>query len=285
MRVKELRGLLRFGRYVTGDWLARELYQNVDYLILGGLAGPGVVGVYRVAFEVAMQPAIAVGSVLNRTALPVMARLRGSQRAEIFVNASGKLAIVMGAVCAVVIATAGDITAIFQHGEYAAAAVPAQLLAAAGALRVLYQLFPDMFTAAGAPQLTFRLGMFSLVVLGACLAVALLVIGADRAAIAMAIGWLGVYPILLPVVAWVGANHFHLRLQEYWLQLVSPALSALVTAALGLRLQAVLSTATPLWGRIAITATATLAIYSLAQLLLGRAVKRLGDQKGANPAS
>jgi O-antigen/teichoic acid export membrane protein len=285
MRVKEIRGLLRFGRYVTGDWLARELYQNIDYLILGGLSGPAVVGVYRVAFEVAMQPAIAVGTVLNRTALPVMARLRGSKRAEIFVDASGKLAIVMGAVCAVVIATAGDITAIFQQGEYAAAAVPAQLLAAAGALRVLYQLFPDMFTAAGAPQLTFRLGMFSLIVLGVCLTVALVVIGADRAAVAIAIGWLGVYPILLPVAAWIGATRFHLRSEEYWLQLVSPALSAVVTAVLGLRLHSLLSTATPLWGRIGIIAIATLAIYSLAQLFLGRAVKWLGDRKGTNPAS
>jgi O-antigen/teichoic acid export membrane protein len=285
MRVREIRGLLRFGRYVTGDWLSRELYQNVDYLILGGLSGPGVVGVYRVAFEIAMQPAIAVGSVLNRTALPVMARLRGSKRAQIFVSASGKLAIVMGAVCAVVVATAVDITAIFQQGEYAAAAMPAQLLTVAGAMRVLYQLFPDMFTAAGAPQLTFRLGMFSLVVLWVCLTAALLVIGTDRAAIAMATGWLGVYPILLPVVVWVGAKRFHLPLREYWLQLVSPALSALLTVALGLRLQALLSTTTPLWGRIAITAIATLAIYSLAQLLLGRAVKRLGDQEGTNPAS
>jgi O-antigen/teichoic acid export membrane protein len=243
------------------------------------------VGVYRVAFEVAMQPAIAVGSVLNRTAPPVMARLRGRKRAEIFVDASGKLAIAMGAVCAVVIATAGDITGIFQQGEYAAAAVPAQLLAAAGALRALYQLFPDMFTVAGAPQLTFRLGMFSLAVLGVCLTAALMVIGADRAAVAMAIGWLGVYPILLPAAAWIGSSRFHLRSGEYWLQLVAPALSALVASVLGLRLHSLLSTTASLWGRIGIIAIATLATYSLAQLLLGRVVKRLGDRHGANPAS
>jgi hypothetical protein len=127
--------------------------------------------------------------------------------------------------------------------------------------------------------------MFSLLVLGVCLTVALVVIGADRAAVAMAIGWLGVYPILLPVAAWMGATRFHLRSEEYWLQLVSPALSAVVTAVLGLRLHSLLSTATPLWGRIGIIAIAALAIYSLAQLFLGRAVKRLGDRKGTNPAS
>jgi len=232
-----------------------------------------------------MQPAMAVVSVLNRTALPVMSRLRGRQRAEIFVDASGKLAIVMGAVCAVVIATAGDITAIFQDGEYAAAAMPAQLLVTAGALRALFQLFPDMFTAAGAPRLTFRLGMLSLIVLGTCLSVALLVVGVDRAAIAMAVGWLGVYPVLLPVAVWLGAMSYHLRPKEYWVRLVSPLLSALVATVMGLRLQSLLAAEAPLWGRIAIVSIASVVVYSVAQVFIGRAMRRMGARNGTEPAS
>ncbi len=285
MRIEEIHDLLRFGRYVTGDWLTRELYQNADYLILGGLVGPASVGVYRVAFEIAMQPAMAVVSVLNRTALPVMARLRGTQRAEIFIDASGKLAIVVGAVCAVVIATATDITVIFQDGEYAAAAIPAQLLVIAGALRALFQLFPDMFTAAGAPRLTFRLGMFSLIVLGTCLSVALLAIGVERAAVAMAVGWLGVYPVLLPVAVWLGATSYQLRPKEYWLKLVSPLLSALVAAVLGLRLRSLLAVEAPLWGRIAIVGIAALAAYTVAQVLIGRATRGIRDRNGTGTAS
>jgi O-antigen/teichoic acid export membrane protein len=284
MQLKEIGHLLRFGRYITGDWLTRELYQNADYLILGGLAGPAGVGVYRVAFEIAMQPAIAVVSVLNRTALPVMARLQGQKQAELFVDASGKLAIVMGGVCAVIIATAVDITAIFQNGEYAAAALPAQLLAVAAGLRALYQLFLDMFTAAGAPRLTFRLGLLALLVLGACLTTALLVIGADRGAVAMAIGWLGVYPILLPVATWVAATGFGVRPEKYCLRLIAPLLSALVSALLGLRLYSLLSPETPPWGRIAIVALVVLVTYSFAQLFLGRASKRIGVRNGVGPA-
>ena len=285
MRIEEIHGLLRFGRYVTGDWLTRELYQNADYLILGGLVGPAGVGVYRVAFEIAMQPAMAVVSVLNRTALPVMARLRGRQRAEIFVDASGKLAIVMGAVCAVVIATADDITAIFQNGEYAAAAMPAQLLVIAGSLRALFQLFPDMFTAAGAARLTFRLGMLSLVVLGSCLGVALLAIGVERAAIAMAVGWLGVYPILLPVALWLGASSFALRPEDYCLKLAAPMLSGVAASLLGLRLHALLSAETPLWARITIVSVAVVATYALAQVAVGRVTRGVAARDETDPAS
>jgi len=247
--------------------------------------GPAGVGVYRVAFEIAMQPAMAVVSVLNRTGLPLMARLRGRQRAEIFVDASGKLAIVMGAVCAVVIAAADDITAIFQNGEYAAAAVPAQLLVIAGALRALFQLFPDMFTAAGAARLTFRLGMLSLIVLGTCLGAALLAIGVERAAIAMAVGWLGVYPILLPVALWLGAASFHLRPKEYWLKLVAPTSSALAGSLLGFRLRALLAAETPLWARITIVSVTVIATYALTHVVVGRATRRLAARNATDPAS
>jgi hypothetical protein len=153
--------------------------------------------------------------------------------------------------------------------------MPAQLLVIAGALRALFQLFPDMFTAAGAARLTFRLGVLSLVVLGSCLGVALLAIGVERAAIAMAMGWLGVYPILLPVALWLGASSFDLRPKEYWLKLVAPMFSALVTAVLGLRLRALLAADIPLWARIAIVSLAVVATYALVQVVVGRATTRV----------
>jgi hypothetical protein len=68
------------------------------------------------------------------------------------------------------------------------AAVPAQLLAVAASLRVLFQLFPDMFNAAGVPSLTFRFGLLALGVLGACLGVAITWIGIENGAIAIAAG-------------------------------------------------------------------------------------------------
>ncbi|MGB8332052.1 MAG: oligosaccharide flippase family protein, partial [Polyangiales bacterium] len=70
LRPQEIRGFLHFGKYITGERITLEAFQNADYLILGALAGPGAVGVYRVAFDIAMMPAVTIANVLNRTALP-----------------------------------------------------------------------------------------------------------------------------------------------------------------------------------------------------------------------
>jgi hypothetical protein len=100
----------------------------------------------------------------------------------------------------------------------------------------------------------------------------------------MAIGWLGVYPILLPVATWVAATGFGVRPEKYCLRLIAPLLSALVSALLGLRLYSLLSPETPPWGRIAIVALVVLVTYSFAQLFLGRASKRIGVRNGVGPA-
>jgi len=261
-RFAEIRTFLDFGKYVTGERLTLEAFQNMDYLILGALTGPGVVGIYRVAFDIAMMPATAIADVLNRTALPVMARLRGAELTDLFVTTSAKLAILMGAVGVLIIASAVDITAVFQSGEYAAAATPTRILAVAAALRVLFQLFPDMFNAAGVPSLTFRFGLLSVLVLGVCLSLSLSVFGTGRGAVALAVGWLGVYPVLLPLAVWASSKRLALTPVRYWRSLISPAVAAIVSASFGLWLSSVLLDVLDWWWlRATIAAGATLLVY------------------------
>ena len=275
MKLASIRKFLSFGKYITGERLTLEAFQNMDYLILGALTGPGVVGIYRVAFDIAMMPAVAIADVLNRTALPVMARLRGKELSDLFVTTSGKLAILMGAVGAVIIASAVDITAIFQSGEYAAAAVPTQILALAAALRVLFQLFPDMFNAAGRPALTFRFGVASLFILGFCLGVAIALIGVENGAVALATGWLGVYPILIPLAVWASRQGLHLDAGRYWRSLVNSLIATVAASLAGAWVSGVLPPFVPWWwARVAIATTLTLFCYSLVIAGLGRRAPR-----------
>lgn len=263
--LQSIRKFLDFGKYITGERLTLEAFQNVDYLILGALTGPGIVGTYRVAFDIAMSPAVAIASVLNRTALPVMARLRGEERIDLFVTTSGRLAVLMGAVGAIIIASAVDLTAIFQSGEYAEAALPTQILAIAAALRVLFQLFPDMFNAAGRPVLTFRFGLVSLAVLALCLGVAIAAIGIEDGAVALAVGWLGVYPILIPLAVWASTQGLYLDAGRYLRSLVSPCLAMVAASLVGVWISGALTTLTPWWWVRVIVATAvTLFVYWVA---------------------
>jgi O-antigen/teichoic acid export membrane protein len=263
LRLREIGGFLHFGKWLAGERLTVEAFQNMDYLILGALTGPGVVGIYRVAYDIAMMPAIAIANVVNRTALPVMSRLRGAELTDLFVTTSSKLAVLMGAVAVVIIASAVDITGIFQSGEYAAAAVPTQVLAGAAALRVLFQIFPDMFNAAGISALTFRFGVISLIVLAVCLSLALWAVGVENGALALSVGWLGVYPLLIPLAVGASASKLSLEPKRYARSLVAPISSTLVASLAGLYAVSTLSSLVSLWWvRITVVTAVTLLVYA-----------------------
>jgi O-antigen/teichoic acid export membrane protein len=71
--------LVRFGMRAAASNIFEQIFKNVDYLLIGWFYGASQLAVYRVAFDVTMEPAMAVGTLVNRTALPV---LRASQRSR-----------------------------------------------------------------------------------------------------------------------------------------------------------------------------------------------------------
>ena len=73
--------LVRFGMRAATSNIFEQLFKNVDYLLIGWFYGAAPLAVYRVAFDIAMEPAMAVGTLVNRTALPVFAKLASARDA------------------------------------------------------------------------------------------------------------------------------------------------------------------------------------------------------------
>jgi O-antigen/teichoic acid export membrane protein len=69
-----IRPLLRFGLREASSNLLEQVFKNVDYLLEGWFYGAAPLTTYSVAFDVAMEPAMALSTVIRRTALPVLAR-------------------------------------------------------------------------------------------------------------------------------------------------------------------------------------------------------------------
>ncbi len=70
-----IRPLVAFGLRSASANIFEQIFKNIDYLLVGWFYGAASLAVYRVAFDVAMEPAMAVGTLINRTALPVFARV------------------------------------------------------------------------------------------------------------------------------------------------------------------------------------------------------------------
>ncbi|MDB5393785.1 MAG: lipopolysaccharide biosynthesis protein, partial [Rhodospirillales bacterium] len=136
-----IRPLVHFGMRAAASNIFEQIFKNIDFLLVGWFYGAAQLAVYRVAFEVAMEPAMAVGTVVNRTALPVFARVSAvrDHLAQSLTWSLRRLVILVAPLMVGLILVADPLSALLhdeQGNSYAAAALPLKLLAAAALLRV-----------------------------------------------------------------------------------------------------------------------------------------------------
>ena len=206
VRRAEVAPLARFGVPAATANLLDQLLNNLHYLLIGAFYGPAELAVYRVAFTVAMEPAIAVSTLINRTALPVFVRAASvaTQLEQALTWSLRRLARLYAPYAAAVIVAAAPLTALIHDGRghsYAAAAVPLELLAVAALLRVTAQLLVPLVIARGRPGVAARVSTTTLVGLVAGLASVGMRSAAPSGIRAAAIVWIAVYA---PLLLWTG---------------------------------------------------------------------------------
>ncbi len=195
-------GLLRFGLGAAMADASEQTFKNVDYLLVGWFYGASALAIYRVAFDVAMEPAMAVGTLVNRTALPVLARVSAAHGdlTQVLAWSLRKTATLVAPLAAALVLGAGPLTSLLhdRHGNsYAAAAGPLELLAAAALLRVLCQPLFTVMLGSGRSGMAARLSAVTLLLLAGGIAVAGATLPVEAGLLATAAIWLGIYPLLL----------------------------------------------------------------------------------------
>ena len=194
--------LVRFGLRAATSTLFEQSFNNVDYLLVGWFYGPTPLAIYRVAFEIGMQPALAAGTLVNRASLPVFARVAAVREhlSESLTWSLRRLAVVVAPLAVATVLAAQPITGLIHDGEgrsYAAAALPLKLLAAAALLRVLSQLLYPLALGSGHPKTALRLSAVTLLLLSSGMLIAGCVFPARGGIVAIATVWLAIYPPLL----------------------------------------------------------------------------------------
>ena len=205
-----IRPLVRFGVRSAAANVSEQMFKNIDYMLIGWFYGASQLAVYRVAFDVAMEPAMAVGTLVNRTALPVIARVAGVKRhlAETLLWGLHRIAFLVMPLTAGLMFAAYPLTALLhdhQGNSYAAAALPLRILAVAALLRVTLQLLSTVMIGSGRPGLAARMSATTLLLLGAGILAAGFAFRAEAGIVAVSVVWLCIYPLLL---AW-GARYLH----------------------------------------------------------------------------
>nr|WP_321984050.1 oligosaccharide flippase family protein [uncultured Lichenicoccus sp.] len=208
--------LARYGWRAATSNISEQMFKNVDYMLIGWFYGPSLLAVYRVAFDVAMEPAMAVGTLVNRTTLPVFARAstRAADLTPILRWSLGKIAVLVAPLMAALALAATPLMTLLhddQGSSYILAATPLRFLAAAALLRVMTMLFSTMMLGAGRPGVAARLGLATLLLLASAILLVGLTFPASTGIIAAAACWPAIYPPVLLWAAWLLRRRWGIR--------------------------------------------------------------------------
>ncbi len=231
---REIRSFVSFGVRAAAATALMEGSRNLDYFLVGKFLGLSALGVYRVAFEVAMMPMETLAQTVYRVAYPVFSRVADQwERLEAaFLDTARMLLSVTAPLAVVVFFGAGDFLRLVA-GEKWLAAVPAiKILCWAGVLRTSERLFTRLFNAVGRPQLTLYETLATLLVLGAGMSAMLSLHGARLGLLAVCVAWVAGYPLLFLVVRALARTTMPLRFTRYLRQLAPTAACAAIMAAL-----------------------------------------------------
>lgn len=229
--------LVRFGLRALTSNVFEQTLSNVDYLLVGRFYGASSLAVYRVAFEVAMQPAIAAATLINRTALPVFARVSAVRErlAQSLMWSVRRLAVMVAPLAAAMILAADPLTALIhdrQGHSYAAAGLPLKLLAAAALPRIMSQLLYPLLLGSGRPKVAARLSAATVFLLVAGFVFVGFEFPARAGIVGMSAVWLAIYPVLLIWEAGYLRRHWDIRPGSLVRAMLAPLLAAVLLVSM-----------------------------------------------------
>lgn len=191
----------RFGVKLAGAGVVQQLVRNVDYLLLGRFLDASAVGVYRVAFDLAMTPCLALSQVTGRASVPVYATLRDQPErlARTFLWTLESLGLSLAPLCFAVAAHGDTLLVLIKHGIWTSAGAALPCLCGAAFLRCLGQAFPALFQTLHRPALSLYEAICSALLLTGSITLSLHGFATTHGATAAAFGWFAAGPLSLLV--------------------------------------------------------------------------------------
>jgi O-antigen/teichoic acid export membrane protein len=183
--------LLALGLPASASNSIALLARNLDMLFVSRWFGLEALGLYRVAFDLAMSPLLAVGDVIARSSAPTLRRLfrEPTQLRATFAYAVRLSLLVCAPIAAFTAALAPVLLAWAKDPSFAAAAPTARVLAMAALLLVVFGLYNPLAQALGHPELGLWSNLELFVLLATSLWLCLSLLGPFLSIEAAAVAW------------------------------------------------------------------------------------------------
>jgi O-antigen/teichoic acid export membrane protein len=194
----ETRRFVRFGLQVAGSGVLFQVYRNADYFLVGKLLDIEALGLYRVAFDVAMQPTDTVIAVVGRVGFPVYSRLSQDLPAlrKTIASNTRSLFLMVAPLAALIFMCAHELFERVGDGRWLGAVPAVQILVWAGLLRAATTMFPQVYVAVGKPAYATIDALITLVVLTVSFWLGLTFFP-EVGVLSVCLAWVFIYPLLL----------------------------------------------------------------------------------------
>ena len=200
-RFKQAKDYVTFGVKTSASQMLFYFYTNVDYPIVGYYFGPAALGLYRFAYDVALDPVRMISVVVVDIAFPTFARLRHERDRLIaqFVSFVRLNLITVMTFSAVVFVGADDLIAVV-FPKYEGAGTALRILCIVAVLRSVSFVIPPLLDGIGRPDRTFTYTLTAAVALPCSYVLFAVVLGGTLGFESVAVAWSVGYPIAFAVL-------------------------------------------------------------------------------------
>ncbi len=222
LRLRDAKDYASFGLKTSGSQMLFHFYTNIDYPIVGYYFGDAALGVYRVAYEIALEPVRVISHVIVDIAFPTFAKLRYAKDKLIaqFLSFTRLNLITVMTYSALVLVAAPDFIAVF-FPKYQAAEEAVRILCVVAVLRAVSYVVPPLLDGTGYPSRTVVYTATAAIALPISYIVGARLLGDQVGFVSVAWAWAVGYPIAFAVLAWMALGVLDLPLRAYLGAIVS----------------------------------------------------------------
>ena len=224
-----------FGMKASASQILFSFYTNADYLVMGYYFDKTAVGIYRLAYEVVLEPVRMISNVVVDIAFPTFAKLRNDRPRLIaqFVSFTRMNLLTVMLYSAIVFVAAEEVVTVF-FPKYGLAPVDAiRILMGVAVLRSLSFVLPPLLDGIGHPSRTLIYMIVASIVLPVFFVLAARILGPTMGFESVAVAWAVGYPIAFVVLLMLVTFTLDLRLTSFLRQVIGVPLCIVVGGLVG----------------------------------------------------
>lgn len=212
---RQAKAHVMFGMRTSGSQLLFHRYTNLDYPIVGYYFGDHALGLYRLAYEVVLEPVRIISAVVVDIAFPAFAKLRHKKERLVqqLISFTRVNLISVMMYSAVVFVTADELLAVV-FPAYVGAATAVRVLCIVAIVRSISYVLPPLLDGIGKPHHTFVYSLVASILLPLMFLLGAVVFE-DRGMISVAIAWAVGYPLAFLVLLWLSLQSIGWTLGKY----------------------------------------------------------------------